>query len=59
MESLSKTLHDTLIIIRHQIYRSVAKEDLEALKRRGLITEKQGGGWIATSSGRDYVRKLK
>lgn len=59
MQSLPKKLHDALIIIRHQIKRSVSQEDIEALKQRRLITEKHGGGWMATEIGRDYVRRLK
>jgi len=59
MDHLPKSQQDALIIIRHGIRRSVSQQDLEALKRQGLITEKFGGGWMATSNGRAYVRSLK
>lgn len=59
MESLPKQLQDSLIIIRHQIERSVNEKDIEALKQRRMITEKHGGGWMATEIGRDYVRRLR
>lgn len=59
MGSLPKRLQDALIIIRHQIKRSVSKEDIAALKQRRMITEKSVGPWIATEIGREYVRKLR
>lgn len=59
MDHLPKSQRDALIIIRHEILRSVSQKDLGALKQRGLITEKFGGGWMATSLGRDFVRRLK
>lgn len=56
---LPKQIQDALIIVRHDIKRSVSTKDLEALKQRRLITERFQGGWIATEIGRDYVRKLR
>jgi hypothetical protein len=43
-DRLPKESPDALIIVRFEIRRTVAKD---------------GGGWMATSKGREYVRRLR
>lgn len=59
MDQLPKVQHDALIIIRHQIDRDVGAEDIEALLQKRLIEKRNDGRWVATSLGRNYVRRLK
>ncbi|HZV61491.1 MAG TPA: hypothetical protein VFF75_03670 [Methylophilaceae bacterium] len=59
MDHLPKKQHDALIIIRHQIDRDIGFEDIKALIQRRFIEKRNDGKWVATSIGRDYVRRLK
>lgn len=59
MDHLPKRQHDALIIIRHQIDRDVGLAEIKALMQRHFIERRNDGKWVATSLGRDYVRRLK
>lgn len=55
---LTRDQLETLIVIRFQMRFPVDKRAIQSLLLRGYITEKHGGGWMATSSGREVVKRL-
>ena len=56
---LTKPVRDTLLIIHYGIDREISKEHIATLIMRGYVAPKHPSGWMTTSSGREYVRKLK
>ena len=56
---LPKEYHDALIIVRFDIRRTVPKSAIQWLTENTFIVPKDGGGWMATSKGREYVRRLR
>jgi hypothetical protein len=59
MEYLPKNLHDGLLIVHFEIDRAIPKRDIDALVFRNLIVAKHPKGWMTTSLGRDYVKRVK
>jgi hypothetical protein len=56
---IPKSMRDALLIIHFDIERSVSKKDVDALLFNGMIVAKHPTGWMTTSIGRNYIRKLK
>jgi hypothetical protein len=56
---LTKPVRDTLLIIHYGIDREIDKAHIDTLIMRNYVTPKHPSGWMTTSAGREYVRKLK
>lgn len=56
---LPKDQVDALLIIRYNIDRGIEKKVIDKLVFATLITPKHGGGWMLTSTGREFVRRIK
>jgi len=56
---LPKDQRDALVIIRYDVDRFIEKKVIDKLVFAQLITPKHGGGWMLTSTGREYVRRIK
>lgn len=59
MEYLPKALQDALLIIHYSIDRPVTKAEIDTLIERNLIVAKHPKGWMTTSLGREFIRRLK
>lgn len=57
-QPLPKSQMDALLILHFKIERSIAKEDIEALIRRGLVDKIGERSWRVNGAGRAMVRKM-
>jgi DNA-binding GntR family transcriptional regulator len=56
---MPKERRDCLLIIHYGIERTVDVKSIKALEAQNLIVRRHGGGWMTTSLGGEYVRRLK